>query len=52
MTLRVDVKRYGRGYWLYIPKKIYELLDEPEFFEIVVKENKLILIPGDGDDGD
>lgn len=45
MGLDVEVRKYGRGHWIYIPKNIMELLDMPNKFDANVESSKLILTP-------
>lgn len=45
MGLSIEVRRYGRGHWIYIPKSIMDLLDMPNEFDANVEGSKLILTP-------
>jgi len=45
MSLEINVRKYGRGYWLYLPKTLYDLMGGPESFEVTVADNQLVLTP-------
>lgn len=45
MALTVKVRNFGRGQWIYLPKAVAKMLDEPEEFYVRVEGGTLVLVP-------
>jgi len=45
MAVKLKVQKWKNGYWLYLPKAIVQLYDEPEAFEARILDNLLVLNP-------
>ena len=45
VKVHVDNKGNKAGCWIYLPKILYQLLNEPSAFEAEMQNNKLILTP-------
>lgn len=47
LNVRVHVDRKGNkaGCWIYLPKVLYQVFNEPSAFEAEIQNNKLVLTP-------